>query len=280
MTVTGTGAPRVRVPTTTDQPSPAWAREWHEASLVERAEAARAPRPPSQWIAAGFGLGVAASLAALLPALFPLSPGYSSNDTAAQIIAAVIATIVAVAVVPLASSVAARAAVGPGAGLGSLFLFAVALLSAGAAAIHFAVAKSHFGEYTPYGVFFLLSGAAQLAWPLLVLFRPVRPLLVIGAVGNLLIAALWAVDRIWGLPIGPEHWKPEAVGFADAAASAFELLLTVGCLALLAPSLHAQAHARRPGRVGLLLTAAVGVPTVLGLLSAIGVASTVLTPSA
>jgi hypothetical protein len=280
MAATRTAATDMRAPTTADRPRPGWAREWHEASVIESAEAAQRPRPPSHWIAAGFGLGIAGSLAALLPALFPLSPGYSSHDTTAQVVAAVIATAVAVAIVPLASSVAARATAGRGAGLGSMLLFGAALLSAGAAAIHFAVAKSHFDEYTLYGLFFLLSGVAQLAWPLLVLFRPVRPLLAIGAVGNLLIAALWAVDRIWGLPIGPEHWKPEPVGFADAAASSFELLLALGCLALLAPSVHAQAHARRPGRTALFLTLAVGVATTLGLLSAIGVGSTFLTPSA
>ncbi len=271
---TDTQAPNMR-----DQ-MPALVREWHEISAGERAEAARAPRPPSRWIAAGFGLGVAASLAALLPGLFPLSPGYSSDDTAAQVVAAVIATGVAVAIVPLASSVAARATVARHAGLGSLLLFDVALLSAGAAAIHLAVAKSHFEEYTLFGVFFLLSSAVQLAWPLLVLFRPVRPLLMLSAAGNLLIAALWAVDRIWGLPIGPEHWKPEPVGFADAAASSFELLLALGCLALLIPSLHAQAHAQPPGRAGLILTLAIGIPTMLGLLSAVGVGSPLITPSA
>src|SRR5438105_6133292 len=54
--------------------------------------------------------------------------------------------------------------------------------------------------------------------------------LLLGAVGNGLIVALWAVDRIWGLPLGPEHWKPDPVGFGDSAASAFELLLVTGWL--------------------------------------------------
>src|SRR5919197_531052 len=103
-------------------------------------------------------------------------------------------------------------------------------VSAGAAAIHFAVAKAHFEEYTIFGVLFVLSGLAQLAWAVLVVRWPRRRLLQLGAVGNASIAAVWAVDRIWGLPLGPEHWKPEPVGFADVAASAFEVVLVLGCV--------------------------------------------------
>jgi hypothetical protein len=55
-----------------------------------------------------------------------------------------------------------------------------ALASAGAAAIHLAVAKPHFDEYTLFGVFFVGSGLAQLAWPIWLLFRRRQPLLVLG----------------------------------------------------------------------------------------------------
>jgi hypothetical protein len=89
--------------------------------------------------------------------------------------------------------------------------------------------------------------------------------------------ALWAVDRTWGLPIGPEHWKPEAVGFADSTTTGFELLLALGCLALL----KTRGAAPLPrARSGVLLLGAVVAMTVLGLLSATGVASGFLTPSA
>jgi hypothetical protein len=254
-------------------------REWREAAEVDRAEAARLEHPPTHWIAAGFMLGIAAFLAGGAPVLFSLSPGYATGNTTAQVVAAVVASVIAIAVIPFAANVAARLAAARR-GLGSQLLYAVALLSAGAAAIHFAVANSHFDEYTLYGVFFVASGVAQLIWPLLVLFRPTRPLLLLGAVGNLLIVALWGVDRTWGLPIGPEHWKPETLGFADAASSSFEILLALGALALLAPSLRAQAYPRPSRGVALLLIVAVGTPTVLGLLSAMGVASSFLTPSA
>src|SRR5262249_13429888 len=40
----------------------------------------------------------------------------------------------------------------------------LAALSAGAAAIHFAVAFEHFNEYLLYGVFFLVIASAQMIW--------------------------------------------------------------------------------------------------------------------
>jgi hypothetical protein len=267
------GAPTVRA-------TPAWLREWAEAEAAERAEAARIPQPPARWIAAGFALGVAASIAALVPALFSLSPGYATGDTTAQVIAAVVAAAVALALVPLAAAVAARAGVARASTSGGLILFGAAALSVGAAAIHIAVANSHFEQYVPYGVFFVASGAAQLLWPLLVVFRPVRPLLLLGAVGNLLIAALWAVDRAWGLPLGPEHWSPEPIGVADTVSTVFELLLALGCVALALRPRQARTSPSPRGRAELLLVLAVGVPTVLGLLSAVGAASSFLTPSA
>jgi hypothetical protein len=60
-----------------------------------------------------------------------------------------------------------------------------------------------------------------------------RPLLAVGALGNGLIAALWASHRIWGLPLGPEDWKPDPLGSGDSVASAFELLLVAGAVVLL-----------------------------------------------
>src|SRR5689334_2264194 len=53
-----------------------------------------------------------------------------------------------------------------------------ALLSAGAASVHLAVAKDHFEEYTLFGVFFVLAAIAQLVWAAWVTVRPWRPLLV------------------------------------------------------------------------------------------------------
>jgi hypothetical protein len=245
--------------------APAWEEEWREAEAVERLESdresARRARAAVVWLVP------AALVAGLLPALFPLTPGFPATDTLAVVIAAAVASAVAVGIVPLAI-----AAAGPRAAL----VFVVALMSAGAAAIHFAVAKPHFDEYTLFGVFFVGAGVAQLAWPVWLLLRPWRPLLALGALGNGLFVALWAVDRIWGLPIGPEHWMPEPVAFADSVTAAFELLLVADCLILLAQGRG------RPLRTSLAVALALAVAalTALSLLSVLGVWSSFLTPAA
>jgi hypothetical protein len=171
-----------------------------------------------------------ALLAGLLPAIIPFTPGYSPADTAVAVIAATITAFLAVGVVPYSARVARGF---PRAQAGDTLILAVALFSAGGAAIHFAVAKMHFEEYTLFGVFFVGSAIAQLVWPLWLLLRRWPPLLLLGAVGNGLIVATWIVDRIWGLPIGPEHWSPDPVGFGDAATSTFEVFLVLGCIVLL-----------------------------------------------
>jgi hypothetical protein len=246
--------------------APTWEREWRSAAAVERVEAARDSsrrvRETAVWLAP-------AALAALLPAILPLTPGFSAADTLAAVVAATVTAAVAVGVVPMAALLARRWT------KGDALVLTVALLSAGAAAIHFAVVKMHFDEYTLFGVFFVGAGVAQLAWGLWLVMRPSRPLLVLGALGNALIIALWGVDRIWGLPLGPEHWNPEPVGFGDSVTAAFELLLVIGCIASLGRG------RRRPLRTGagVALTLAVTALTALSLLSVLAVGSSFLTPT-
>jgi hypothetical protein len=142
--------------------------------------------------------------------------------------------------------------------------------------VHFAVAKMHFEEYALFGVFFVLSGIAQLIWPVWLLLRRWQPLLVLGAVGNTLIVALWAVDRIWGLPLGPEPWKPEPFAFADTVTSACEAGLVGCCILLLA---RGASPRRLRTRTVVAAGIAVAALTALAFLSVVGVASSVLTPS-
>jgi hypothetical protein len=101
-------------------------------------------------------------------------------------------------------------------GMKSLVTFA-AVASAAAAGIHFAVAPEHFDEWWGFGTFFVVSGAAQLAWAAF----PRKAW--IGIAGNALFIALWAVSRTRGLPIGPEAGTPEAVGPLDVISVALEL---------------------------------------------------------
>jgi len=261
-----------------EQVAPGWEQEWGEAAAVERDELGFVHAGPSRLT--GVGLGVTAVVGALLPAILPLSPGYSTGATTVQVVAAAVAATAAISIVP-ASLLAVG---GPWCGqwsLGRVLLYGVALASVGAAAIHFAVAKDHFAQYALFGVFFAGSRLAQLVWGMWVVVRPFRALFALGAAGNALIAALWVVDRVWGLPIGPEHWKPEPVGFADAAASGLELFIAAGCLALLRRDPGRARSASLVGRrAALLLALPVLVLTTLALLSVLGVASSFLTPAA
>ena len=243
-------------------------QEWLAAEAIDRREGEQATNARRR--RALVLVAPAVVVAALLPAIFPLTPGFSAADTLAAVIAAAVTAAVAIGVVALADRLARGL---PRSAAGESPVVAAALLSAGAAAIHFAVAKMHFDEYTLFGVFFVGSGIAQLVWPIWVLFRRWRPLFWLGAVGNALIAALWGVDRIWGLPLGPTPWKPDPVGFGDSATSAFELLLVAICVALLVRERRASLS-----RTSVLaLTLGVVAMTALSLLSVLGVGSSFLT---
>ena len=125
-------------------------------------------------------------------------------------------------------------------------LGALAALSVGAAAIHFAVVFEHFVEYTLYGVFFLVISWAQLIWPAVLLWRPSRLWPWLGIAGNAIIIAVYVASRTVGLPFGPDLHNTESVGALDVVSCALEFLLIVGCAALLwRPSLADRPVARR-----------------------------------
>jgi hypothetical protein len=125
-------------------------------------------------------------------------------------------------------------------------LGALAALSVGAAAIHFAVVFEHFVEYTLYGAFFLVISWAQLIWPAVLLWRPSRLWLWLGIAGNAIIIAVYVASRTVGLPFGPDLHNTESVGALDVVSCALEFLLIVGCAVLLwRPSLADRPVARR-----------------------------------
>jgi len=109
---------------------------------------------------------------------------------------------------------------------------ALALLSMGAAVIHFVVVPGHWDEYWGQGLFFIIAAIAQLLWAVWILVAPSRLLYLAGAAGNAAIVALWIVTRTYGVPAGPGAGEREAVEFADTLATVFEVLLVVGALAL------------------------------------------------
>ena len=203
-----------------------------------------------------------ALLAAAAATALGWTPGFSPADTKAAVVAAAVAALAAVAIVPLAGS-------------GDRLLFVAALASAGAAAIHFSVIKVHFEEYTLYGVFFVGSAVAQLVWPIWLLRRRWPPLLVLGAVGNAAIVALWIADRVGWAPLGPDRQKPPPFGVGDGVASGFEALIVVACVAAL---VRGSGRPLRPG-ARLALTLGAAALTALAFLSVLGVWPSILPPA-
>ena len=127
-----------------------------------------------------------------------------------------------------------------------LLLGALAALSAGAAAIHFAVIFEHFDEYSLYGVFFLVLAWAQLVWPVVLVAlslaaRRLAAWLWLGIAGNAIVLVIYFSSRSIGLPIGPDTKSVEAWGGLDLVCSIEEILLIVIAAAILArPGLLAR----------------------------------------
>ncbi len=152
-------------------------------------------------------------------------------------------------------------------------LYPAALLTAGAAAIHFAVVPEHLHEYWPFGIFFLLLGVAQIAVALATLLLPNRLLFAGAAAGTLAVLTLWVVSRTTGLPISPLPGRPEMLGAPDLMTAVLEAVavLLFGLLTRPPRPLHRSA---RPiwrvvraglGAGGLLLTTLlIGIVTTVG----------------
>ena len=148
-------------------------------------------------------------------------------------------------------------------------LGALAALSVGAAAIHFAVVFEHFSEYVLYGVFFLVIGWAQLIWVPLVLWRPSRPVLWLGLLGNAIIIAVYAASRTVGLPFGPDLNHPETVGALDLVSVVLEVALIAGCAALLWRPGLVDRPVRRRGTAGTIAGLAAVPAAVIALTTAV-----------
>jgi hypothetical protein len=118
----------------------------------------------------------------------------------------------------------------------------LAVVSLGAAAIHFAVLGHHLREYVPFGVFFAVVAWAQAAWAVGVVARPGRRLLQAGIVGNSVVVAVWVVSRTWSVPLGPGAGRPEAVAAADVAATILEAVLVIGAAGLLLAEARGEAR--------------------------------------
>jgi hypothetical protein len=114
-----------------------------------------------------------------------------------------------------------------------LVLYLAVVLSYVAALIHYYVMPPHFEEWWGYGTFFLVVGAFQGLYALVLLQWPGPSLFFCGIVANLGVVALWLVTRTVGIPFfGPHAGEVEAFGVADLAATTVELALSVALVAL------------------------------------------------
>lgn len=148
-------------------------------------------------------------------------------------------------------------------------LITCALLSTGAAVIHFAVLGEHWREWWGYGLIFGVAAWLQLAWAAAVVARPSRKLVVAGAVGNLAIAAMWVMTRTSGVPLGPEAGEAESTTLIDAVATGFEVALAVGAGAAILARVERLTLGRRvAGATVLAVAVAVVVLTTTSLVDA------------
>ena len=111
----------------------------------------------------------------------------------------------------------------------------VAVVSLGAAGIHFAVSGEHFAQAWTHGTFFVLVAWVQIVFAIWLLLRPTRLLLLGGVAFNVAVIAVWAISRAASGNVGPI--TPEPVQFVDALSSALEAVVVAGSVALLWPSL-------------------------------------------
>src|ERR1700693_3547162 len=117
-------------------------------------------------------------------------------------------------------------------------LSSAALLTLGAAAVHFAVAPEHLAAYMPYRVFFIGLVIVQVGLAAAIVVVPSRRLFATAAAGTAAVMGVWLLSRTVGVPIGPIPWRPEPVGFTDVVATLLEGISVIQFLRLF----------RRPGR--------------------------------
>jgi FtsP/CotA-like multicopper oxidase with cupredoxin domain len=101
------------------------------------------------------------------------------------------------------------------------------MLTLAAGAIHLSVVQGHLDEFVPFGLLFIVAGLGQMALAVFTVERPTARLFAAGIISTLGLLAVWALSRTLGLPVGPEAWRPEALGFPDCVAASFELVSVV-----------------------------------------------------
>lgn len=100
---------------------------------------------------------------------------------------------------------------------------AAAALLVLAAGLHAAVIREHFHEWTPAGVFFSALVIAEAALAIAILRRPDNRTVGLALGVSLATVAVWTVSRTFGLPFGPEAYRPEAIGVIDMLSTLAEV---------------------------------------------------------
>jgi hypothetical protein len=85
------------------------------------------------------------------------------------------------------------------------------------------------------GLFFAGISAAEFCLGFLVLSVTLRWLWLLAVGISIATMAVWAFSRIWGMPVGPRAWQPEAVGWPDYISTVLEAMTAGGFLALAYP---------------------------------------------
>src|SRR5690348_16218637 len=146
--------------------------------------------------------------------------------------------------------------------VGRYLRWVLAALALGAGVIHFAVSGEHYSLSWLHGSFFAVIAWLQVAWAVGVVLRPTRRLLIAGVVLNAGIVGVWVMSRVWGVPIGPEAWTPEAVGLADLLSTGFEVGIVALSLGVLVRPALAQQRLRPTFAYPVVGAAALGVAVV------------------
>ena len=95
-----------------------------------------------------------------------------------------------------------------------------AVLSLTVGAVHFGYAPHHLADDWAHGWFFMVLGAFQVAFAVLVVARPRRWLWWSAALVNAAAIATWVVSRSVGLPFGPQDLRKESAGMPDILCAA------------------------------------------------------------
>jgi hypothetical protein len=133
-------------------------------------------------------------------------------------------------------------------------ILSLAALSAIAGLIHAGAAGSHAAEHRNVAELFVAAAVFQVGWAVLVVVRPRRWLLAVGALANAGMVGFWFVSKRYGISWIPGLEQPEQAQFADLACTAMEALVFVGAgiVALLpsSPARVAGGTGPRPASLG------------------------------